>query len=197
MIPVRALASFLLRSVVDDARNATQKDIRKKVIESQFPAVKALLAEQVAQAYSEYVRDLSKGYVEAIASMELEAEVSDDEPEKLIIIAENALRELEIFLDKQDQDGPIITYLKRRYREENVKQITGRLYAGHFVRRQSEGVYNIYNRMGYAKAVDKNKPWLSSDTTSQGVSEIISQKAEEIFSKAFDVDLTGPDILRN
>jgi hypothetical protein len=134
--------------------------------------------------------------VEAVAAMELEASANEEEGEKLVVIAENALRELEIFLEKQDQDGPIITYLKRRYEEEGVKQITGRLYAGHLVGRQSEGVYKIYNRMAYAPLVDKNKPWLSSETTAQGIGEVIAQKADEIFQQAFDVDLSGEDILK-
>ena len=181
IIPVRALARIVLGIALDGARETAKEEARKKILESQFPAVKALLAEQLAQSYSEYVKDLSIGYVEAVAAMELEASAADGEGEKLVIIAENALRELEVFLEKQDQEGPIITYLKRRYEEEGVKQITGRLYAGHLVGRQSEGVYKIYNRMAYAPLVDKNKPWLSSETTAQGIGEVIAQKADEIF----------------
>jgi len=196
IIPIRALARVVLGIALDGARETAKEEARKKILESQFPAVKALLAEQLAQSYSEYVKDLSIGYVEAVAAMELEASAADGEGEKLVIIAENALRELEIFLEKQDQEGPIITYLKRRYEEEGVKQITGRLYAGHLVGRQSEGVYKIYNRMAYAPLVDKNKPWLSSETTAQGIGEVIAQKADEIFQQAFDVDLSGEDILK-
>ena len=196
IIPIRALARVVLSLAFDGARDTAKEEARRKILESQFPAVKALLAEQLAQSYSEYVKDLSIGYVEAVAAMELEASAADGEGEKLVIIAENALRELEIFLEKQDQEGPIITYLKRRYEEEGVKQITGRLYAGHLVGRQSEGVYKIYNRMAYAPLVDKNKPWLSSETTAQGMGEVIAQKADEIFQQAFDVDLSGEDILK-
>ena len=196
IIPIRALARVVLGIALDGARDTAKEEARRKILESQFPAVKALLAEQLAQSYSEYVKDLSIGYVEAVAAMELEASAADGEGQKLVIIAENALRELEIFLEKQDQEGPIITYLKRRYEEEGVKQITGRLYAGHLVGRQSEGVYKIYNRMAYAPLVDKNKPWLSSETTAQGIGEVIAQKADEIFQQAFDVDLSEEDILK-
>ena len=196
IIPIRALARVVLGIALDGARDTAKEEARRKILESQFPAVKALLAEQLAQSYSEYVKDLSVGYVEAVAAMEMEVSANDDEGQKLVVIAENALRELEIFLEKQDQDGPIITYLKRRYEEEGVKQITGRLYAGHLVGRQSEGIYKIYNRMAYAPLVDKNKPWLSSETTAQGIGEVIAQKADEIFQQAFDVDLSGEDILK-
>jgi hypothetical protein len=50
--------------------------------------------------------------------------------------------------------------------------------------------------MAYAPLVDKNKPWLSSETTAQGIGEVIAQKADEIFQQAFDVDLSGEDILK-
>ena len=127
--------------------------------------------------------------------MEAEVGFEGEEGKELVIIAENALRELEVFLEKQTQDGPIISYLKRRYEEENVNKITGRLFAGHYISRESEGAYKIYNKMSYAPLVDKNKPWLSSDKTSQGIGDIVAQQAEKIFSEAFDVDLSGSDIL--
>ena len=197
MIPIRALSAFILRMALDSAKEEIKKESRKKALEAQFPAVKTLLAEQVAKSYTEYVKDLSLAYIESVASMEAEVGFEDGEQEKLVIIAENAIKELEIFLDKQSQDGPIISFIKRRYDEEGIRKITGNLYAGNYIRKQSEGVYKIYNRMAYAPLVDKNKPWLSSDKTSQGIGDIIAEKANEIFEKAFDVDLSEDDILRS
>ena len=197
MIPIRALSAFILRMALDSAKEEIKKESRKKALEAQFPAVKTLLAEQVAKSYTEYVKDLSLAYIESVASMEAEVGFEDGEQEKLVIIAENAIKELEIFLDKQSQDGPIISFIKRRYDEEGIRKITGNLYAGNYIRKQSEGVYKIYNRMAYAPLVDRNKPWLSSDKTSQGIGDIVAEKANEIFEKAFDVDLSEDDILRS
>lgn len=196
-VPVIGLARFFLREALLDAKNIIEKDAKKKILQSAFPAVRDLLAEQVAESYSNYIKDLSTGYVQAVADMSLEATIKEEDTDKLVIIAENALRELEIFLEEQDQDGPIISYIKRRYEEEGVNKITGKLFAGHYVRKQSEGAFNIYNRMSYAPLVDKNKPWLSGETTAQGVSSIIADKANSIFEQAFDVDLSGEDILKN
>lgn len=197
MIPIRALSAFVLKMALDSAKEEIKKETQKKVLEAQFPAVKALIAEQVANSYTEYVKDLSLAYIESVASMEAEVGFEEGEQEKLVIIAENAIKELEVFLDKQSQDGPIISFIKRRYKEEGIRKITGNLYAGNYIRKQSEGVYEIYNRMAYAPLVDKNKPWLSSDKTSQGIGDIIAEKANEIFEKAFDVDLSEDDILRS
>lgn len=195
MIPVRALSAFFLKSVIDTTKEQIKEQTKREYLKSQFPAIQALLAEQIAGAYTEYVKDLSLGYIEAVASMEAEISFKDDESTELVTIAENAIKELEIFLSEQTQDGPIISYLKRRYEEEGVRKISGRLFAGHLINQKSEGVYNIYNKMAYAPLVDKNKPWLSSDKTSQGIGEIIAQQADKIFEQAFDVDLSNSDIL--
>ena len=197
MIPIRALSAFVLKMALDSAKEEIKEEAKRKILEAQFPAVKALIAEQVANSYTEYVKDLSLAYIESVASMEAEVGFEEGEQEKLVIIAENAIKELEVFLDKQSQDGPIISFIKRRYGEEGIRKITGNLYAGNYIRKQSEGVYKIYNRMAYAPLVDKNKPWLSSDKTSQGIGDIIAEKANEIFEKAFDVDLSEDDILRS
>ena len=195
MIPVRALSAFVLKMALDSGTEELKKKSKQEILAAQFPAVKALIAEQIAGAYTEYVKGLSTGYIEAVASMDAEVGFEGEEGKELVVIAENALRELEVFLEKQTQDGPIISYLKRRYEEENVNKITGRLFAGHYISRESEGAYKIYNKMSYAPLVDKNKPWLSSDKTSQGIGDIVAQQAEKIFSEAFDVDLSGSDIL--
>ena len=197
MIPIRALSAFVLKMALDSAKEEIKKESKRKILEAQFPAVKALIAEQVANSYTEYVKNLSRAYIESVASMEAEVGFENKEQEKLVVIAENAIKELEVFLDKQSQDGPIISFIKRRYEEEGIRKITGNLYAGNYIRKQSEGVYKIYNRMAYAPLVDKNKPWLSSERTSQGIGDIVAEKANEIFEKAFDVDLSEDDILRS
>jgi len=194
LIPIASLAQFFLETVIDDAKNILEKDAKKKVLQAQFPAIRDLLSEQIAQSYSSYVKDLSIGYVQAIADSSIEVSADTEEDQKLVKIAKNALRELEIFLEEQDQDGPVISYLKRRYEQEGVNKVTGRLFAGHYISRQSDGVYQIYNRMSYAPLVDKNKPWLSSDTTAQGIGDLIAEKADEIFQQAFDVDLSDIEV---
>jgi hypothetical protein len=50
--------------------------------------------------------------------------------------------------------------------------------------------------MGYAPIVDKNKPWLSSGTTAQGIGEIVAEKADELFEQAFNIDLTEEEVRR-
>lgn len=198
MIPIAALSRFILTMALDGAEDLLKKAVKKEAekqakleaIRRQLPAVRALLAEQVANAFAQQVQDKARLYIETIQSAEIEISANNSEGEKLTRVAENALRRIEVYLESQGQDGPIISYLKERYKKEGVRKITGRLYGGHYVQKKSEGVYDIYNRMVYAPLVDKNKPWLSSDTTAQGVGDIIAAEAEKIFNEMFEVDLT-------
>lgn len=199
MIPITSITRALLGIVLDGAKEAlfdsfkdqALKQTKEQFFKAQLPAFKALVAEQVANAYAEQIKEKSEAYVEAVENMNLEAEFDNEISKDFVILAQNALRKLEVYIESQGQDGPIISYLKDRYTEEGIKRITGRLYAGHYIRRQGEGVYSIYNRMAYAPLVDKNKPWLSSDTTAQGISDLIAEKATEYFAEEFDIDMGG------
>lgn len=200
MIPITALAQFILGMALDSAKDvfkdqakALQKDLEKR---QQLQVAKALIAEQVARAYSDQVKTISEGYITALQNSSLDLEFSENEGGKLTLLAEGALRKLEIFLDKQNPEGPIIQFLQKRYEEENIRRITGRLFAGHYVNRKVTGLYSIYNKMGYAPIVDKNKPWLSSETTAQGIGEIVAEKANELFEQAFNIDLTEEEVRR-
>ena len=190
------IMSIAYSSAQDSLVKAFKKEIddvaKKEAFRQQLVAFKALVAEQVAAAYTEQVKERSEGYIKAMELMELEAEIPEDIGEDFVTIAGNALKRLEIFIKENDkQTSPIISYLKDRYKEEDVKIITGRLYGAHFIKQQTEGVFSIYNRMAYAPLVDKNKPWLSSDTTADGIGEIIAEKATQFFEEEFDVALGG------
>lgn len=196
MIPVQALAKYVLGIALDSAKEQATEAARRSALLGQLKDVKILVAEQIAKAYTEQVKALSEGYIKAIQDSTLEIEFSKDEGGKLVLLAENALRKLEVYLEEQNPDGPIIQYLQRRYEEEYVRKITGRLYAGHYINRTGEGVYKIYNRMAYAPLVDKNKPWLSSEKTAQGIGDLIAEKADQLFQEAFDIDLTETTVRR-
>ena len=184
-------------TIIKGLRAEAIADARREAFKSQLPAFKALVAEQIANVYAEQIKLRSEGYITAVETMNAEISVSDEDGEDFALLAQNALKKLEIYIESQSsQDGPIISYLKRRYREEDVKIISGRLFAGHMIKKQSEGVYSIYNKMAYAPLVDKNKPWLSSEKTSEGIGEIIAQKAAEIFAEEFNVDIGDDEVYK-
>lgn len=155
-------------------------------------AARVELMKEIAQKYSEEVRHNVSEYINAIEKSNVEISFEGKPGEAFITRAQGAITELEGYLEKQNPDGPIIKYLKRRYKEEGVNIITGRLYGGHYVGRKSQGTYEIANRMGYAANVDKRKPWLTGSKTSQGIEEMLSEAAKEIFEIMFeDVDFSS------
>lgn len=202
MIPVQALSKFIIGVALDGVRDTLKNEIRGVAIEkakeaalkSQMQNVKALLSEQIAQNFLNQVKERSEAYVEAIEDIELDIDYGESS-DNINVVVENVLKRLNIFLSTKGPETPIIQFLEQRYNEEGIRRVTGKLYAGHFVRRRTQGVYSIGNKVRYAPLVDKNKPWLSSDKTSQGIGDIIAEKAEELFIEAFDErDLADEEI---
>ena len=200
MIPVAALSRLILGLALDDAKEVVKRQAKKAAIkieqERALRAAKALIAEQIANSYATQVKELSEGYIKAVEEATAELSFVEDEDKKLSLAAENALRKLEIYIESQNPDGPVIKYLQKRYEEEGIRRISGKLYASHYVLRKTQGVYSVYNRAAYAPLVDKNKPWLSSDKTSQGVGDIIAEKADQLFKEAFDIDFSKEEVKR-
>lgn len=202
MIPVQALSQFIIgialdgvkASLANEVKEAARERMKEAALKSQMQNVKALLAEQIAQNFLDQVKERSEGYIEAIESIELEVDYGNSS-DNIDAIVGNVLKRLNIFLSTKGPETPIIQYLEQRYNEEGIRRITGKLYAGHFVRRKTQGVYSIGNKVRYAPMVDKNKPWLSSEKTSQGIGDIIAKKMEELFVKAFDErDVASDDV---
>lgn len=202
MIPVQALSQFIIgialdgvkASLANEVKEAARERMKEAALKSQMQNVKALLAEQIAQNFLDQVKERSEGYIEAVESIELEVDYGNS-PDNIDAIVSNVLKRLNIFLSTKGPETPIIQYLEQRYNEEGIRRITGKLYAGHFVRRKTQGVYSIGNKVRYAPMVDKNKPWLSSEKTSQGIGDIIAEKMEELFVEAFDErDVASDDV---
>ncbi|AEZ65702.1 hypothetical protein [Cyanophage S-TIM5] len=204
MIPIQALSKFIIGVALDgvkdtlknEVKDAARERIKEAALKSQMQNVKALLGEQIAQNFLEQVKERSEGYIESVQDLELDIDYAESS-DNINVVVENVLKRLNIFLNTKGPETPIIQYLEQRYNEEGIKRVTGKLYAGHFVRRRTQGVYSIGNKVRYAPLVDKNKPWLSSDKTAQGIGDIIANKVEELFEEAFDERDLGDDDIRS
>lgn len=191
MIP-KVIAAGIMASVLSSAKKQVLEIAKSEIIKSQKEGLrKDLLAKVAAQYTKEAEYNFSK-YIETLASAEVEISFQGKPGEALINKAQSAVDELENYLDDQNPDGAVIQFLKKRYGEEGINIITGRLYAGHYVGKKSQGTYEIANKMGYASPVDKRKPWLSSEKTTQGIEEMLANAAKEIFDLTFeDLDLSS------
>lgn len=184
MIP-KILAGLVVKQILQSSKSKVIETAKASIIQNEMKRVRAMMLQHVAQKYTEEVTYNVKQYIKTLEKVNVEVKFEGKPGETLIKKAQEAFKELEVFLDSQDPDGPIIQFLKRRYGEEGINIVTGRLYAGHYVQRKTQGIYTVANKMGYAADVDKRKPWLSSEITAQGIDEIVSNQAVEIFEKIF------------
>ena len=185
MIP-KILAGLVVKQILQNSKNEVVKAAQSSLIAQEMKRVRALMLQHVAEKYTEEVTYNIQQYIKTLEQVNVEISFEGKPGETLIRKAQAAFKELEVFLDKQNPDGPIIQYLQRRYDEEGVNIITGRLYGGHYVSKRGQGIYEVANKMGYAADVDKRKPWLSSEKTSQGIDEIVSEQAIKIFEQIFE-----------
>ena len=191
MIP-RIIASGVMAAVLNSAKKELLETAKSQIIKSQKEALRKDLLAKVAAQYTREAEHNFSQYIQALESSQVEISFQGKPGEALITRAQSAVDELENYLDRQNPDGAVIQFLKRRYNEEGINIITGRLYAGHLVNKKSQGVYEVANKMGYATPVDKRKPWLSSEKTTQGVEELLANAAKEIFELTFeDLDLSS------
>ncbi len=182
----RALASAIMSSVLRSAKKDVVETAKAQIVRAQMEGVRKAMLSHVAEKYTEEVEYNISQYIRALGESSIEVEFEGKPGEAFISKAEHAISELEGYIEKQNPDGAVIQFLKRRYKEEGIRIITGRLYGGHYVNRVGQGVYDVLNKMGYAADVDKRKPWLTGRTTTEGLEALFADAAIEIFELVFD-----------
>ncbi|MGA1706563.1 MAG: hypothetical protein ACO39X_05930 [Candidatus Nanopelagicaceae bacterium] len=175
-----------MRSVLQSAKKDIVETAKAQMMKSQMEGVRKAVLAHVAEKYTEEVEYNISRYIETLGKANVEVEFKGKPGEALVMKAEHAISELEGYIEKQNPDGAVIQFLKRRYKEEGVRIITGRLYGGHYVNRAGQGVYEVLNRMGYAADVDRRKPWLTGRTTTEGLENLFADAAVEIFELVFE-----------
>lgn len=188
----KVLAASIMGSVLKSAKKDILENAKSQLLEQSMRSAREAMLAHVAEQYSREVEYNISQYIQALGAASVEVEFRGKPGEAFISKAEGAISELELYIEKQNPDGAVIQYLQRRYKEEGVRIISGRLYGGHYVGRKGQGTYEVANRMGYAAAVDRRKPWLTGDKTAQGLEDMMAKAALEIFEIMFDnVDLSS------
>jgi hypothetical protein len=188
----KALASAIMGAVLSSTKKEVINVAQRRIAQSQMEGVRKAMLSHVAEKYTEEVEYNFSQYIRALGEATVDIEYKGRPGEALIMRAESAVKELEGYIEAQNPNGAVIQFLQRRYKEEGVRIISGRLYAGHYVNRKSQGIYEVLNRMGYASEVDRRKPWLTGQKTTEGLENMLADAAVEIFNVMFDdVDLSS------
>ena len=188
----KALASAIMGAVLSSTKKEVINVAQRRIAQSQMEGVRKAMLSHVAEKYTEEVEYNFSQYIRALGEATVDIEYKGRPGEALIMRAESAVKELEGYIEAQNPNGAVIQFLQRRYKEEGVRIISGRLYAGHYVNRKSQGIYEVLNHMGYASEVDRRKPWLTGQKTTEGLENMLADAAVEIFNVMFDdVDLSS------
>ena len=99
MIPLTSITKALLGIVLDGAKDTILKSFRDEALKNakeqffkaQLPAFKALVAEQVANAYAEQIKKKSEAYIEAVQDMTLDVEFDSEISKDFVILAQSQL----------------------------------------------------------------------------------------------------------
>ncbi len=188
----KALAGAVMAAVLSSTKKEVINVAKHRIVQSQMEGIRKAMLSHVAEKYAEEAEHNFSQYIRALGKATVDLEYEGKPGQALIMRAESAVKELEGYIEAQNPNGAVIQFLQRRYKEEGVRIISGRLYAGHYVNRKSQGIYEVLNRMGYAASVDKRKPWLTGQKTAEGLENMLADAALEIFNVMFDdVDLSS------
>lgn len=182
----KAIASSIMAVVLSSAKEEVIKTAEAQIKKIQAERIRKNILAQVTTQYIKELEHNITGYIRSIEASSAEISFEGKPGQAFINRADSAIKEFETYIEKQHPDGAVIKYLQRRYNEEGIRIVTGKLYGGHYIGKKGQSSYEVANKMGYAGAVDKRKPWLSSEKTTQGIEEMLANAASEIFELSFE-----------
>jgi len=167
---IKSLLGLFIRDIIEDSA----KQIAKREAVSQIAeSVRAEFLRTVAEGYSRELTHNISQYVKSIEAATVEID-SGNYGEQLFDSLQSSLKSLEVELERQGPDSPVIRYLQSRYGGQSES----------LVGRKPMQVYATVS--GYTKARDPNRPWLNrAQSDSPEINEILATEASRIFDRIF------------
>jgi hypothetical protein len=168
------LLALFLRDVIDDS---AKQILKREAVSQVSESIRKEFLRTVAEGYAREVTYNISQYVRSVEAISVEVD-SEGYGEKLYTAFQKSLKDLEVELEQQGPDSPVIQYLEEKYgkREESV------------VGRKPQPVYTMY--MGKP---DPSRPWLSPSvlrTEDSAIANILADEAARLFDRIF----TPPEV---
>lgn len=168
---IRPLLSLFIKDVIEDSAKSV---VKREAVNQVAEAARREFLRAVTEAYTREVTYNLSQYVRSVGAVTVEIS-SDNQGERLYAALQSALRTLEVELEQQGPDSPVIRYLQRRYGQER-----GAGYVG----RESRPVYTMVS--GYSDTPDPDQPWLNRIArTDARVGDILASEAARLFERLF------------
>ena len=176
MLLIKSILGMFMRDVIEDSvRSVVKREAVSQVAES----VRAEFLRTVAEGYSREITHNISQYIRSIEAAQVEID-SGNYGERLFDSLQSSLKTLEVELERQGPDSPVVRYLQERYGGQSES----------LVGRKPVPVYATVS--GYTNARDPYRPWLNRvQTDFPEINEILAAEASRIFDRIF----RSPEIL--
>ena len=178
MLPLKAVLGLFIRDIIEDS---AKQIVKREAVSQIAESVRAEFLRTVAEGYSREITHNISQYVKSIEAATVEID-SENYGERLFNSLQSSLKTLEVELERQGPDSPVLRYLQERYGGQSES----------LVGRKPVPVYATVS--GYTNARDPYRPWLNrAQTDFPEINEILATEASRIFDRIFrSPDVSGP-----
>lgn len=173
---IKSLLGLFVRDIIEDS---AKQIVKREAVSQVAESVRAEFLRTVAEGYSREITHNISQYIRSIEAAQVEID-SGNYGERLFDSLQSSLKSLEIELERQGPDSPVVRYLQERYGGQSES----------LVGRKPVPVYATVS--GYTRVRDPYRPWLNrAQTDFPEINEILAAEASRIFDRIF----RSPEIL--
>lgn len=176
MLLIKSILGLFMRDVIEDSVRSVAK---REAVAQLSETVRQEFLRTVAEGYTKEVTHNIGQYVRSVEAMTVVVS-SDNTGERLYNALQSSLKTLEVELERQGPESPVIKYLQERYggREEIGAS------ASSVIGRKSQPVYAMLS--DYSESAQADQPWLNRVlANSPEIGEILAEEASRIFDRLF------------
>ena len=175
MLLVKSILGLFMRDVIEDSVKSVAK---REAVAQLAESVREEFLRTVAEGYTKELTYNIGQYVKSVEAMSVVVS-SDNTGERLYNALQSSLKTLEIELERQGPDSPVIKYLQERYGEREDIATTASM-----VGLKQRPVYAMLS--DYSESAQADQPWLNRVLAeSPEIGEILAEEASRIFDRIF------------
>ena len=175
MLLLKSILGMFMRDVIEDSVRSVAK---REAVAQLSESVRVEFLRTVAEGYTREVTNNIGQYVRSVEAMSVVVS-SDNTGERLYTALQSSLKNLEVELERQGPDSPVIKYLQEKYGGRD-----DRANAYSVVGLQQRPVYSMLS--GYSESSQSDQPWLNrAMEDSPEIGEILATEASRIFDQLF------------
>jgi len=177
MLLIKSILGMFMRDVIEDSVRSVAK---REAVAQLSESVRVEFLRTVAEGYTREITHNIGQYVRSVEAISVVVS-SDNTGERLYTALQSSLKNLEVELERQGPDSPVIKYLQERYGGRDTASVVGL---------QQRPVYSMLS--GYSESAQSDQPWLNRVLKdSPEIGEILATEASRIFDRLFSA---SPDI---